>query len=229
MASINHRQLTGQIQDHLVSYNGAQLHSQVAPAFAQLQLRAAELGMDVQIASGFRSFERQLAIWNAKASGQRPVLDSDGQPLDMAALSPLQQVHAIMRWSALPGASRHHWGTDMDVWDRAAVAADYQLQLIPEEYSDKGPFGRLADWLNQQFDSGFFRPYAQDRGGIAPEPWHLSYRPVAGQFAECLTPQALVVVLAETEMALKQTVLDNMDELFDRFIQLGANTNSAAG
>ncbi|MCV6604081.1 MAG: M15 family metallopeptidase [Porticoccaceae bacterium] len=226
MTPIDRRQLTGQAEDHLSVENGVQLHPQAAQAFAQLQLRAAGQGMDLQIASGFRSFERQLAIWNAKASGQRPVLDDDGQPLDMAALSPLQQAQAIMRWSALPGASRHHWGTDMDVWDRAAVAPGYQLQLVPEEYSGDGPFARLSLWLEQQQDSDFFRPYAVDRGGIAPEPWHLSYRPVADQFAAQLRPQALAAVLAESDMALKQTVLDNMDELFDRFIHLGPSTDA---
>ena len=28
---------------------------------------------------------------------------------------------------------------------------------------------------------GFFRPYTTDRGGVAPEPWHLSYAPVAAR------------------------------------------------
>ena len=220
MAAIDPRQLIGQTEEHLVTHNGVQLHPQAARAFAQLQARAAEQGMDLQIASGFRSFERQLAIWNTKANGQRPVLDNSGQPLDMAALSPLQQAQAIMRWSALPGASRHHWGTDIDVWDRAAVAPDYQLQLVPEEYNGQGPFRRLNHWLQQQKDSGFFRPYAMDRGGIAPEPWHLSYHPVASQFADDLTPSLLKKVLAQTDMALKQVVLDNLPQLFERFIHV---------
>ncbi|MDM3871769.1 M15 family metallopeptidase [Porticoccus sp. W117] len=226
MVAMNNRQLTGQTEEHLITENDLRLHPEAAQAFLQLQQRAAEQGMDLQIASGFRSFERQLVIWNAKASGQRPVLDDDGAEVDMMELTPLQQVQAIMRWSALPGASRHHWGTDMDVWDRAAVPADYQLQLTPEEYSDDGPFARLSQWLEQQRNSGFFRPYAADRGGIAPEPWHLSYRPVADQFVERLTPQTLAAVLEDTDIALKQTVLDNMDQLFDRFIQLSTNSHA---
>ncbi len=28
---------------------------------------------------------------------------------------------------------------------------------------------------------GFYRPYAVDRGGVHPEPWHLSYAPLAQQ------------------------------------------------
>ena len=36
---------------------------------------------------------------------------------------------AILLWSALPGASRHHWGTDFDVFDRAAVPPDYRAAV----------------------------------------------------------------------------------------------------
>ncbi|UTW44111.1 M15 family metallopeptidase [bacterium SCSIO 12696] len=220
MVTVTGRQLTGKTEEHLVTENGVRLHPEAARAFTRLQKCAKEQGMDLQVASGFRSFDRQLAIWNAKASGQRPVLDDDGQHVNLAALPPLQQVQGIMRWSALPGASRHHWGTDMDVWDRTAVSADYQLQLIPEEYSGEGPFAHLSQWLEQRDDSGFFRPYALDRGGIAPEPWHLSYRPTADQFAERLTPQLLSAALEGVDMLLKQVVLDNMTDLFDRFIQV---------
>ena len=39
-----------------------------------------------------------------------------------------------MRWSAIPGSSRHHWGTDLDVYDAAAVTPDYQVQLTPQEW-----------------------------------------------------------------------------------------------
>ena len=171
MNSIDIEQLTGQAENHLAPLPGQRmlLHADVVAQFQVLQRQAALEGFDLQVASGFRSFERQLAIWNAKASGRRAVLDDSGQPLDMATLTPLQQVQSIMRWSALPGASRHHWGTDFDVWDRAAVAADYQLQLVPGEYAPDGPFGPLSQWLQQHMaDSGFYRPYERDRGGIAP-------------------------------------------------------------
>jgi len=47
-------------------------------------------------------------------------------------------VRAILHWSALPGASRHHWGTEIDVIDRAALADGRKAQLIPAEYGADG-------------------------------------------------------------------------------------------
>jgi hypothetical protein len=46
-----------------------------------------------------------------------------------------------------------------------------------------GVFDRLHRWLDQRMAAGesrgFYRPYVEDRGAIAPERWHLSYAPLA--------------------------------------------------
>ena len=101
----------------------------------------------------------------------------------MAALAPPDQLHAILRYSAIPGTSRHHWGTDLEVYDAAAVAADYRLQLTPREVEAGGVFDALHCWLDDRMAAGasrgFYRAYARDRGGVAPERWHLSYAPLA--------------------------------------------------
>jgi hypothetical protein len=68
--------------------------------------------------------------------------------------------------------------------------------------------------------SDFYRPYAQDRGGIAPEPWHLSYSPLAKTFAQQLTVQLLRQQLEQTDLELKQTVLAHLDEIYQRFIRV---------
>ena len=200
----------------------APLHRQLLAPFRALQHRARAEGMELAIASGYRSFERQLAIWNAKARGERPLLDSDGQPLNPAELSPWETVQAILRWSALPGASRHHWGTDLDIYDRNAVPEDYQVQLSLEEVHENGPFGPLHCWLDTHIAAGdcenFFRPYEVDRGGVAPERWHLSYAPLARQFQAGLTLECLAAVLQEQPLALKGTVLSHLDEIYQRFV-----------
>ena len=183
--------------------------------------QAAAAGITLCVASGFRSFERQLAIWNAKARGERPVLDDCGRPCAWEALDERQRVHAILRWSALPGASRHHWGTDLDVWDRAAVDADYRLHLEPEEYAPGGPFHRLSVWLDAHLggNSGFGRPYGGGLG-VAAEPWHLSYLPLAAGFQRQLTPELLRSTLAGTALEFKQVVLAELDDIYRRFIDI---------
>src|SRR5690625_7912309 len=90
---------------------------------------AEQAGFRFELASAFRSFERQLEIWNAKVSGERPVLNDSGEPLDITRLSERELGWAILRWSALPGTARHHWGTELDVYDSSRFASCYRLQL----------------------------------------------------------------------------------------------------
>lgn len=199
------------------------VHRQTREPLLFLQARAASAGFILEVASSYRSFERQLLIWNNKARGLRPVLDDAGEPIDLNLLSARDKVSAILRWSALPGASRHHWGTDIDVYDSSRIAADYQLQLTVAETQNDGPFAEFHRWLDDELAQGnsdFFRPYAQDRGGIAPEPWHLSYAPLAGSFAQQFNQVLLRRQLEQTDLELKQTVLDNLDEIYQRFIYI---------
>lgn len=198
------------------------IHRDVVLPLQQLQHAAAGAGFDLQVASGFRSFTRQLTIWNGKAGGQRPVLGEDGHVIDLGLLSDVDKVFAILRWSALPGASRHHWGTDVDVFDAAAVPENYPLQLTGAEYQSGGPFADFSDWLEQRIAAkeafGFVRPYGADRGGVAPEPWHLSYGPLSCHYQQQLDVDALREVVTTSEMLLKPTVLEHLDEIFARFI-----------
>lgn len=217
---ISTEMVSGQTQYHLANLNDScQLHSDVIDPFRTMQNAAAQDGIDLQVASGFRSYERQLAIWNAKASGQRPLLDDQGQCISVDDLSDREKIYAILRWSALPGCSRHHWGTDLDVWDMAAVSADYRLQLVPEEYESQGPFYKLACWLNEYAASyGFVRPYVIDKGGVAPEPWHLSYISIAEQFEVQLSTIFVKQILDNTPLMLGDVVESSLDDILARFI-----------
>lgn len=202
------------------------VHSALVPAWHQLVAAARTAGFDPVIASGFRSYQRQLTIWNDKAAGTRAVLDASGQPLDVTALDDWQLVQAILRWSALPGASRHHWGTDVDVYDRAAVDQSYAVQLTPDEVVDDGPFGAFHRWLDARIEGGeafgFFRPYAADRGGVAPERWHLSYAPMAAYYQRQLTDSRLLAALDSPALALRDCVQANWPEIFARYIWVDA-------
>jgi LAS superfamily LD-carboxypeptidase LdcB len=197
------------------------VHRALESPLLNLQQRAETAGFELRITSSYRSFERQRLIWNNKALGVRPVLDSDGFPLDITRMNERDVVLAILRWSALPGASRHHWGTDIDVYDGSRMSPDYQLQLTVAEAQGDGPFAEFHRWLSDELQStecNFFRPYAQDRGGIAPEPWHLSYAPLACDFARHFSEDLLREQLQATELQLKNTVLENLDEIYQRFI-----------
>ncbi|HEY5265115.1 MAG TPA: M15 family metallopeptidase, partial [Steroidobacteraceae bacterium] len=121
---MNPDELTGRVRTHIADVPAPQcaLHAHVVAPFLNLRRAASADGFDLWPASSFRDFARQLAIWNGKFSGERPLLDASGQAIDAAALSPADRITAILLWSALPGASRHHWGTDVDFIDRNATA-----------------------------------------------------------------------------------------------------------
>lgn len=216
--------LTGRTEVHLSPFGGdLRLHGEAVEPYERLIAAAGAVGIELAIASGFRSFDRQLAIWNAKASGERPVLDASGCPVAADALTDRELVLAILRWSALPGASRHHWGTDVDVWDSGAVSEDYRLKLTPAEYSESGPFRRLGQWLRrpEMAALGFARPYTGEEGGVAPEPWHISYLPVASRFEERLNIDLIAGVIASADILLKEAILANFEEIYGRFIRSG--------
>ena len=220
--------VTGTTRDHLALLDKAvghgveqYIHKQVIAPFLNLQRAAIKEGFDLQICSAFRSFDRQLAIWNGKATGTKAVVDDSGQPIDITVLDSWQKIQAIMRWSALPGASRHHWGTDFDIYDAKVMPEGYQIKLIPEEVQGSGLFAPMHDWLDEYISSGktqFYRPYEVDTGGIAPERWHISYRPLADQYYGLLSSQLIANRLRKSELLLLDVVLDNLDEIMQRYV-----------
>ena len=114
-----------------------------------------------------------------------------------------------MLYSALPGASRHHWGTDLDIYDAAAIDESYQVQLSTEEYSANGPFARLVAWLDEHAHRyGFFMPYQAYQGGVAAEPWHISYQPVSSQYLAKINVQIIRQCLLKHPVAEQTLVLD---------------------
>ena len=224
--SLSEDQITGQSCEHIVQNLPAGIacgvHWAMVGDFLQLQADAWAAGFELAIASGFRDFERQLSIWNRKVKGELPVLDAQGQPLNIKELSPVELVHAILRWSALPGASRHHWGTDIDVYDASAVLPTYRVQLVDDEFYNDGPFMALHDWLDERIETnksyGFFRPYAKDRGGVAPERWHLSYAPLSKNYQQQVSSELLSSVLQKVDIELEEAILENIDAIYQRYI-----------
>jgi LAS superfamily LD-carboxypeptidase LdcB len=218
---VNPQELTGQARTHVVALAepSCTMHVHAVAPFMNLHRAARADGLDLRPVSGFRDFDRQLAIWNGKFSGERPLLDAAGRAIDASRLSPPERVAAILRWSALPGASRHHWGTDVDLIDANAIAPGYQVQLSVAEYSDSGPFARLAGWLGVHAPRfGFFRPYRGVLSGVEAEPWHFSFAPVAETARRALSPSVLRAVLSSAPLLGKEHVLARLDELHARYV-----------
>ena len=199
--------------------------AEAATAWLQLRTAAADAGFDLHAVSSFRDFDRQCDIWNAKYRGERPLLDRGGQPLVFAQLDPLLRVDTILAWSALPGASRHHWGTDLDVIDLITLRAErerhpgFHAQLTPDEFTADALFGPLSFWLQQNLARhGFFRPYGEDLGGVMPEPWHISFAPVSVPALAAMKPWMLVDALSGSEVEGRDELIQRVPELFERYV-----------
>jgi LAS superfamily LD-carboxypeptidase LdcB len=222
MPQFSAEMLTGRSRGHIVDLTDPRcsLHRDVVGPFLLLRESAKTDGIDLVPASSFRDFDRQLAIWNGKCRGERELLGIDGAPLDARSLDEDSLVEAILVWSALPGASRHHWGTDLDVFDAAAAPPGYQVRLVQEEYASGGVFEGLGRWLDANAARhGFFRPYSVFRGGSRPEPWHLSHAAVAGaalsQFSVGMLQQALDSASLDAAAAVQRRLPD----LFARYVR----------
>jgi zinc D-Ala-D-Ala carboxypeptidase len=111
------------------------------------------------VQSSTRSFSDQKAIWDGKWVGPRFASEKD----------PLKKALAILKYSSMPGTSRHHWGTDFD------------LNVLNNAYYESGEGMVLYRWMTENAGRyGFCQPYTSGRkGGYSEEKWHWSYRPLA--------------------------------------------------
>lgn len=180
-------------------------------------------GFDLFVLSGYRNHLDQLRIWNEKATGKRPVYDEEGKLLNIDEFSDRGIVEAICRWTAIPGASRHHWGTDVDIFCKNSIPSEeYSIQLLPEEVANDGMFGKLhmrLDELMSEHDShGFYRPYDEDRGGVSPERWHLSYHPISKELLSKYTIKIFKQNIEETNLELKKVILDDLEYFYEKYV-----------
>lgn len=218
---MNPLELTGRASTHVRSLAEpvCTLHLHAAAPFLNLRRAAAVAGFDLTPVSSFRDFERQLAIWNAKFRGDRPIFDANGVQIDALRLSPAERVDAILLWSALPGASRHHWGTDVDVIDATAMLPGDQDQLTLQKFSAGGPFEPLARWLKAHAARfGFFWPYRGVLSGVQAEPWHVSFAPTAEAARRALSVKVWRDALVDSNLQGKEQVLPRLEEFHARYV-----------
>jgi LAS superfamily LD-carboxypeptidase LdcB len=214
-------QLTGRDRGHIVELASPRcmLHTAVVDAFLAMREDATGAGIDLLPLSSFRDFERQRRIWTAKYRGERPARDRRGRPVDMIRLAPEKRVEMILLWSALPGASRHHWGSDIDVVDGRVVADGYQPKLERPEFMRSGKFAALSRWLSRNMHHyGFYRPYTRAGSGVQPEPWHLSFAPVARRALPSLTVELLAGAIKGADIDGEAAILAQLPSIHERYV-----------
>ena len=145
------------------------MHKDTAIALQKMKVAAAEQNIKLEVVSAYRSFQRQKEIFENKYVK----FTNEG-------LSPLQAIEKIIEYSTIPGTSRHHWGTDLDLIDDNSPRP--KSVLVASNFHGDGPFCKMKEWMNQHAASfGFYEVYTDNpnRKGFNYEPWHFSYAPVA--------------------------------------------------
>ena len=149
---------------------GINLRKEAHDAFVKMRAAAEKDGFAIQMVSSFRDFYRQQSIWERKYIRYT---EDDG-------MQPMEAIEKIIQYSTIPGTSRHHWGTDIDIIDgNAQTNGDV---LVPEKFEKGGPFEGFKLWLDENVEKfDFHLVYTNDprRKGFKYEPWHYSYAPLA--------------------------------------------------
>jgi D-alanyl-D-alanine carboxypeptidase len=190
------------IEIKYASRAGMYVRKDVYKAFLRMYKAARADGIDLKVLSATRSFSGQKRIWEAKWTGQRKV---SGQDLSQAIPFGTDRAKKILEYSAMPGTSRHHWGTDLD------------LCALNNAFFESGKGKQIYDWLNNNArDFGFFQPYT-DRNtgretGHSEEKWHWSYipisQPLTRKYTQILNNEKIVGFLGQ-ESATDINILNN--------------------
>ena len=168
----------------------SKMHKTAKESFLKMQSAALKEGIQIEVVSAFRSFQRQKEIFEGK------YVRFTGQ-----GLSPTEAIEKIIEYSTIPGTSRHHWGTDIDIIDGAAKRPKNVLQA--QHFHGDGPFCELKEWMNKNAASyGFYEVYTNDpeRTGFEYEPWHFSYAPVSIPMLKAYKQLDLKALLQEEKL-----------------------------
>lgn len=144
--------------------NNLYMNKEAYSAYQSMYAAAQKDGINLVIISATRNFNRQKAIWENKWS--------------KLSGNDTTKVKQIMRYSSMPGTSRHHWGSDVD------------FISVEPGYWTKGEGLRAYNWLKENaYKFGFFQPYTDnpDHTGYAEERWHWSYAPLSIPYLEAFT------------------------------------------
>jgi D-alanyl-D-alanine carboxypeptidase len=138
------------------------LRRETFEAFKKMAEAAQTEGIVLTIISATRNFYQQKAIWERKWEAEAAVTDE------------AERAKKILLFSSMPGTSRHHWGTDMD------------LNNLNNDYFASGEGLKIYTWLKAHAHKyGFCQPYTSREYGrtvYEEEKWHWSYTPLSNEF-----------------------------------------------
>jgi len=185
---------------------GFNLRRKAASAFDIMRTAAKKDGIQLYSESSYRDYDRQKRIWNAKVKRYRKA----GMPSGKI-------VREIIRYSTIPGTSRHHWGTDADLIDRAKPTPDDTL--LEKHFLPGGVYEPLYRWLKENAGRyGFIEVYTNDpkRTGFDYEPWHWSFAELSIPFLKQFDTIDLSIIRRDDSLLCRDALTDEFLQTYKR-------------
>jgi zinc D-Ala-D-Ala carboxypeptidase len=154
------------------SRDGMYLRKEAYEAFQKMAIAAKSEKINLKIVSATRNFNAQKIIWEKKWTDLAMI--AKGQSNTISNQDLLIRAQKILEYSSMPGTSRHHWGTDID------------LNALDNAYFNKGEGKVLFNWLSTHaVNYGFCQPYTANRpSGYKEEKWHWTYMPISSKLTD---------------------------------------------
>jgi len=192
---------------------GYKLQKKAHQAYLEMNYEAKKSDMNVRVVSSYRSFNHQNLIWTRKYKRYRS-----------RNLSSQHAVQYNIRYTAIPGSSRHHWGTEIDVVNGSIKTSRYPLNT--KNFHGYGIYKSFREWMDSNAHKfGFYQVYTNDhqRRGFKYEPWHYSFAELAKPMLKEYKERDVQKILKQQELLGKQHFTEPFIEKYTKDNILGIN------
>ena len=184
--------------------NGYKLLPEVAKQFELMKADAQKAGFKIQVISSYRNYTYQNGIWERKYKAN--------QAKKIAAK---ENIEKIIEYSTIPGTSRHHWGTDLDIIDGTrGIPAD---PLNEKHFNEGGSMHKFKLWLDENASKYCFYlvyTYNSARKGFQYEPWHFTYKAISEPMLQAYKKLDIKKVLQENKLLGSENFTDDFIEKY---------------
>lgn len=161
------------VEQQYADREGLLMRREAYEAFKEMWKAARKDGVELVVRSATRNFDYQKGIWERKWNGETILSNGINAAQDIAVET--ERALEILKYSSMPGTSRHHWGTDID------------LNSFNNSWFESGKGLEVFNWLTLNASRfGYCRPYTtKDTSrpdGYNEEKWHWSYIPLANDY-----------------------------------------------
>lgn len=179
---------------------------EVAKQFELMKSEAQKAGFKIHVVSSYRNYTYQNGIWERKYKANQA-----------KKIGAKQNVDKIIEYSTIPGTSRHHWGTDLDIIDATkGIPSD---PLNEKHFNVGGSMHKFKLWLDENASKyGFYLVYTDNvnRKGFKYEPWHFTYKAISKPMLNEYKKLNIKKVLQENKLLGSDNFTDDFIEKYTK-------------